>query len=202
VLYSSLLSGLGWVDHGFGSRLDVVSQESTASLKQIHSALVLITSQAGCIGEADALVTDRPGIPVSVRTADCYPILLADIRNHTVAAIHAGWRGTASQIIAATLGKMREEFGTLPASVYAAIGPGIGACCYEVGPEVARLFGLERAGKIDLAEANRLQLLAAGVPQAHIQVAGKCTMCDAAQFHSYRREKERAGRMVSFIGIR
>jgi YfiH family protein len=202
VLYSSLLSGLGWVDHGFGSRLDVVSQESTASLKQIHSALVLITSQAGCIGEADALVTDRPGIPVSVRTADCYPILLADIRNHTVAAIHAGWRGTASQIIAATLEKMREEFGTLPASVYAAIGPGIGACCYEVGPEVARLFGLERAGKIDLAEANRLQLLAAGVPQAHIQVAGKCTMCDAAQFHSYRREKERAGRMVSFIGIR
>jgi YfiH family protein len=201
VIHSSLLSGLGWIDHGFGTRLDTLSQDQMARLRQIHSAAVLVADRVGCAGEGDAMATDRPGVRVSVRTADCYPILLADARNRAVAAVHAGWRGTAAQIVVKTLGSMRAQFGTDAADVCAAIGPGIGVCCYQVGIEVARQFGLEQAGRIDLAEANRRQLISAGVPFAQIQVVGGCTQCDAQQFHSFRRDQEQAGRMVSFIGI-
>jgi YfiH family protein len=138
---------------------------------------------------------------VSVRTADCFPILLADTRNRAVAAVHAGWRGTAAHIVSGALQEMRERFGTSPADVQAAIGPGIGVCCYEVGIEVARQFGLDNSGRIDLAAVNRSQLLAAGLAENHIEIIGGCTQCDAHQFHSFRRDKEHAGRMISFAGV-
>jgi YfiH family protein len=202
VIHSSLLSGLDWIDHGFGTRLDIFPQDQMASVRQIHSNTVLVAASEGCAGDGDALATDRGGVRVSVRTADCYPLLLADVRQRAVAAVHAGWRGTAARIVGNTIGTMRAQFGTDAADVYAAIGPGIGACCYQVGIEVARQFGLEQAGRIDLADANRRQLLSAGVPLAQIQVVGGCTRCDARQFHSFRRDGEQAGRMISFIGIR
>ena len=170
-----------------------------ASLKQIHSGLVLLGEQIGCAGEGDALVTALAGVPVSVRTADCYPILLADVRNHAVAAVHAGWRGTAARIVIRTLEEMHRLYGTAAADVYAAIGPGIGECCYEVGADVARQFGMEHAGRIDLAAINRRQLLDAGVAEHRIDVLGGCTKCDAHLFHSYRRDQLAAGRMVSYI---
>jgi copper oxidase (laccase) domain-containing protein len=81
----------------------------------------------------------------------------------------------------------------------AAIGPGIGVCCYEVGAEVAQQFGLEQAGRVDLASANRVQLIESAVPERHIEVLGLCTFCDPGRFHSYRRDKQSAGRMVSYI---
>lgn len=199
MLYSSLLTELKWLDHGFGTRAGSVPQESMASLKQIHSGIVLCGEQIGCAGEGDALVTGHIGVPVSVRTADCYPILLADERNHTVAAVHAGWRGSAAHIVIRSLEEMRRLYGTTAADVYAAIGPGIGACCYEVGADVARQFGVEHAGAIDLAAINRRQLLDAGVTAARIDVLGGCTKCDAHLFHSYRRDQLAAGRMVSYI---
>lgn len=171
-----------------------------ASLKQIHSSRVLLARQPGCAGEGDALVTDRAGLPVSVRTADCYPILLADERKKAVAAIHAGWRGTAAGIVVSAMLKMQAEFGTEPQDLQVAIGPGIGKCCYEVGIEVARQFGAERSGRIDLAELNRRQLVEAGVPGERIDVLGGCTRCNAYLFHSFRRDQMHAGRMVSYIG--
>ena len=200
MLYSPLLAELKWLNHGFGTRADSVPQESMASLKQIHSGLVLVAEQIGRAGEGDALVTARDGVPVSVRTADCYPLLLADGRNRAVAAVHAGWRGTAAHIVVRALEEMHRLYGTEATDVYAAIGPGIGACCYEVGAEVARQFGLEHAGRIDLAAINRRQLLDAGVAEHRIDVLGGCTKCDAHLFHSYRRDKLAAGRMVSYIG--
>ena len=200
MLYSSLLAELKWFDHGFGTRADTVPQESMASLKQIHSGIVLVGQQIGCAGEGDALVTGHMGVPVSVRTADCYPILLADDRNRAVAAVHAGWRGTAARIVLRTLEEMHQRYGTEATDVYAAIGPGIGGCCYEVGAEVARQFGMEQAGRIDLATINRRQLLDAGVAEHRINVLGGCTKCDAHLFHSYRRDQLAAGRMVSYIG--
>jgi YfiH family protein len=201
VLHSSLLSDLDWVTHGFGTRLDAISQDEMASLRQIHSSAVLTADRVGCTGDGDALITDRPRVTVSVRTADCYPILLADARNHAVAAVHAGWRGTVARILPNALKAMRAKFGTIPVDVRAAIGPGIGVCCYQVGVEVARQFGLQDAGPIDLAEANRLQLIAAGVPDQSIEILGGCTRCDSGRFHSFRRDKAEAGRMISFIGI-
>ena len=201
MIYSSLLSGIPWLQHGFGTRFDTIAQEEMASLRQIHSAIVLVAGQTGVTGEGDALVTAVAGLPVSVRTADCYPILLADLNHQAVAAVHAGWRGTAAKMASAALRTMNERFGTQSADVMAAIGPGIGLCCYEVGVDVARQFGTPQAGCIDLAAANRNQLIAAGVPDANIEITGGCTRCDARQFHSFRRDKERAGRMISFIGI-
>jgi polyphenol oxidase len=199
VLRSSLLSELSWIDHGFGTRADVVSQDDMASLKQIHSALVLTVDQAGVAGEGDALVTSQARVPVSIRTADCYPILLADARNRAVAAVHAGWRGTAGRIVVKTIEQMRARFGTDPTDLRVAIGPGIGGCCYEIGIDVARQFGLEHAGKIDLAEMNHRLLVDNGLNAQQIELFGGCTRCDAHLFHSFRRDKESAGRMVSWI---
>jgi len=200
-LRSSLLSQLPWVEHGFGTRNDALSQDGMAGLEQVHSSAVLVADrfEGGRAGTGDALITNRSGLAVSVRTADCFPILLADVRNHAVAAVHAGWRGTAARIVVEALGRMRDQFGTSPEDVYAAIGPGIGVCCYEVGGEVARQFGLDQPGNIDLAGHNRRQLLEAGVRETHIDTLSGCTFCDAARFHSFRREKESAGRMISFI---
>jgi polyphenol oxidase len=116
-----------------------------AGLKQIHSDVVQVVG-AGSVATAsdalkgDALITRERGVLLTVQTADCIPILLADTKNRAVAAIHSGWRGTAQRIAEKTLGRMRMEFGTRAEHVLSAIGPGIGACCYEVGHEVAKEF--------------------------------------------------------------
>lgn len=172
-----------------------------ASLKQIHSGIVLRADRAsGCVGEADALVTDESGLMVSIRTADCLPILIADKRTGAVAAIHAGWRGTAAGIAGAAVARLREEFGARTEDLVAAIGPGIGGCCYEVGEDVAGQLGQAQAGCVDLARHNRRQLEQAGLAANSIDALALCTFCDAERFWSYRREGERAGRMISFIG--
>ena len=203
ILHSRLLQRFPWVEHGFGTRLATVSQDQMASLRQIHSAVPLRADRApGCVGSGDALLTNRAGVGLSIRTADCFPILLADPTRRVVAAVHAGWRGAADGIAPATLDKMSAEFGTDPAHVHAAIGPGIGVCCYQVGVEVARRFGQNRAGRLDLAEENRRQLVQAGVPESQIENLNLCTRCDPARFHSWRRDQQAAGRMISFIRLR
>jgi len=172
-----------------------------ASLKQIHSDISFTAENPGCVGEGDALVTRVPGVVVSVRTADCFPILLADPQAQAVAAVHAGWRGTAAGVVRASLSRMHDEFGTEPENVYAAIGPGIGRCCYEVGADVALQFGLREAGKLDLAVENRNQLIAAGLQPERIEQVGGCTFCHPAQFFSWRRDHDPSGRMISFIRV-
>jgi YfiH family protein len=172
-----------------------------ASLRQIHSDRCLMAATPACIGEGDALVTCSPGLGLSIRTADCFPILLADTGHRAIAAIHAGWRGTALGIVGAVLKRMHVEFKTHPEVVFAAIGPGIGKCCYEVAEDVASRFGDPAARRIDLAATNRAQLIAAGVPESQIDVLGLCTFCDPERFHSFRRDKDRAGRMVSYIRL-
>lgn len=201
LLTSKLLASLNWTEHGFGTRDANPDQTAMASLQQIHSAATFVAREPGCAGEGDALVTRTPGVAVSIRTADCFPILVADPETRAVAAIHAGWRGTAAGVVRTSLDRMRSEFGTDPRNVFAAIGPGIGACCYEVGLEVARQFGMTEAGKLDLAAENRTQLIAAGVQADRIEVVGGCTFCQPAQFFSWRRDRDRAGRMISFIRV-
>ncbi len=114
-------------------------------LRQIHSDVVHVirdnkNGESASAPSGDALITSQPGVLLVVQTADCVPILLADTKNKAVAAVHAGWRGTLARIAEKTLGQMRAEFGTDPADVVAALGPGIGRCCYEVGSEVAQQF--------------------------------------------------------------
>lgn len=206
------LDRLRWLEHGFGTRRsgDWPDAGRLVMVKQIHSALVVpvVDGQAQA-PEGDALISNTPGILIGVRTADCVPILLADRRTRAVAAIHAGWRGTAGAIVEHTLAAMSRHFGTHPRDILAAIGPCIGACCYEVGADVAEQFRewlpeLEKgvAQKLDLVEANRRQLRRAGVVNKRISAHPPCTFCRAEELHSYRRDGARAGRMIAAIGIR
>ncbi len=199
------LDAFSWLEHGFGTRTADVPQlySNLAMLKQVHSTdCVAAGGRSGIVAVGDALLESLPGAVVAVRTADCIPIVLVDERHRAVAAVHAGWRGTVARIGPRAVAAMRERFGTEPADLHAAIGPGIGKCCYEVGPEVAVHFGEQGRAHIDLAEANRLQLIASGVTPGRIYASNLCTMCRPEEFHSYRRDREAAGRMHSFAGIR
>ena len=201
----SELDCFAWLVHGFGSRHSSISAlfPQLATLRQIHSSTVVAAEgRSGVLGSGDALLENTPGAVVAVKTADCIPILLADERRRAVAAVHAGWRGTAARIVQRAVQAMRDRFGTAPADVHAAIGPGIGPCCYEVGPEVAAQFGAEGRTRVDLPGANRLQLIEAGVTAGRIYASNLCTMCRAEDLHSFRRDAEASGRQMSFIGIR
>lgn len=220
------------------------------TLRQIHSSLTLRAkaddAPASHVGlsrpaslKGDGLMTDQPGILLGIQTADCLPILVADTKKRAVAAFHAGWRGTLQRIVEKGIGRMRLEFGSDPQDLIAAIGPGVGACCYAVGDEVrqefesqfdyaaslfrevydsdpvkekypllfltARAPGHSELGPklhLDLAEANRRQLLAAGLKPGAVFSVGGCTSCHIERFFSHRREQGFTGRLMSVIGIR
>lgn len=196
------LAQFDWLEHGFGNRF-FQAPEPLATVRQIHSDIAVYADRDGCLAEGDALLCDKPGRLVGVKTADCLPILLVDERHRVVAAVHAGWRGTVSRIAQETIEAMAARWNTQPQDLHAAIGPGIGRCCYEVGPEVAVQFGEpNQRTRIDLAAANRRQLQAAGVATDRIYTAGLCTACRADQFYSFRRDREKAGRMISVAGIK
>jgi YfiH family protein len=201
-----VLEELPWIEHGFGTRAAGDWTTGAATVKQIHSNIVLRADGCGRLGEGDALITDRPGILLAVRTADCIPILLADDRRRAVAAVHAGWRGTVAEVPVKAIESMEQQFGTAAADIWAVIGPGIGECCYQVGPEVADQFrdlmpDNVNDSRIDLVEANRRLLIKAGLRPDRIVAAELCTFCHGSEFHSWRREQS-TGRMVSAIGIK
>lgn len=225
-----------------GSTADA-SKTSLAMLRQIHSGLVhRWSANTFAAGESapkgDGWIGGDPGVLLAIQTADCIPILVADVRQRIVGAFHAGWRGTLARIAERGVGRMRAEFGSRPGDLTAAIGPGIGRCCYSVGEEVrmeftsqfayseklfeevfdldpikqkypmlfltARAPGHSNLGPsihLDLAEANRRQLLDAGVEEKNIHMLGLCTACDTKRFFSYRAEQEFTGRMLSVIGV-
>ncbi len=166
--------------------------------------------QAERLEGVDALVTDRTGVCLCISTADCVPVLCFDTRRRVVAAAHAGWRGTVQRIVARTLRMMAERYGTNPNDVAACIGPSISQEAFEVGDEVYNRFRdegfpMERIAvhrdkwHIDLWEANRLQLLSAGVSAQNIAVSGICTWQNNADFFSARRQGIASGRILSGI---
>jgi len=209
---ANVLEELAWLEQGFGTRLSSHWPDTAnlATVQQIHSDKVLLADRAGPMGEGDALISNQPGITLSVRTADCLPILMADTRNRAIAAVHAGWRGTIQEIVPKTIQAMADRFGTHPDDLVIAVGPGIGACCFEVGPEVAIQFAkvfpertdLNQKTKVDLVETNLRLLRRNGGSVRQIATSGLCTYCRPDLFHSYRRDGEAAGRMVSAIRIR
>ncbi|MEP7131964.1 MAG: peptidoglycan editing factor PgeF [Acidobacteriota bacterium] len=154
-------------------------------------------------GECDVLATALPNVALVVQTADCLPILLrAPI---AIAAVHAGWRGSAVGAARAAVSEL-QELGARPDEVEAWIGPSIGACCYEVGGEVARHFAGEFARRdcgghfrLDLKAVNRAQLEAAGVRPEAIFIHPSCTKCGGERYASYRRDGSAAGRMIALI---
>ena len=199
MLQAPNLARFEWLTHGFGLR-DSQYPAKITTVRQVHSNVVVDARSVDASTQADALISDLPGTIIGVRTADCVPILIADERLRAVAAVHAGWRGTAQLIAVAAVRELITHFGARLADLHAAIGPAIGLCCYEVGSEVARQFGYDDSGPthLDLAGINEQQLRVAGVRD--VWRADECTFCGAERFYSYRREKEQAGRMRSFIG--
>jgi hypothetical protein len=182
-------------------------------LKQIHSNIVVDVDDTSAASEAvagDAAVTSLRGVALAVQTADCVPILVSDAEGQAVAAIHAGWRGTAARIAHSTVSRLIEKFRLEPNSLRAAIGPHIGVCCYEVGEEVVQAMVdpavIEYKPEwprphLNLAAANHSQLLDAGIPEQHIEICSLCTKCREDLFHSYRRDGKRMGHMLSVIGL-
>jgi YfiH family protein len=203
VLRGETLDALSWLRHGFGTKLSVGWPNTTnlATVKQIHSDRVLLVESPGPQGEGDAMISNSQGVGLAIRTADCLPILIADPKNHAVAAIHAGWRGVVSQIAPKAIDAMNRQFGSRPEDLVIAIGPGIGGCCFEVGPEVAVQFGMAGRTKVDLIGTLCRQLGRNGVSARQIGTAGLCTYCDAQLFDSYRRDRSAAGRMITIIGV-
>src|SRR5262245_40398485 len=179
-------------------------------LKQVHGARVVEAPWEGA-PEADAGVAGEPGWIVGVETADCLPLLIVDPVARRVAAVHAGWRGTAACVAARAVEALRAA-GSRPGDLLAALGPAIGPCCYEVGDELRAGFGdggsdFFRAGPrgrphLDVRAANRRQLVESGVPLEGIEDVDECTHCRADLYHSYRRSGPGAGRMLSFVGFR
>jgi purine-nucleoside/S-methyl-5'-thioadenosine phosphorylase / adenosine deaminase len=208
VYRSDLLEKYPWLIHGFANRHAGDWPGMYTRVKQIHSDVIQSADNGAELelGKGDAIITRTRGRMVGVRTADCVPIILVDPVHGAVAAVHAGWRGTVQNIAGKTVSRLAAEYDSDPAEVVAVIGPAIGSCCYEVGQEVSEQFrelfpeALDLS-RIDLPEANRRELVAAGLRKDSIELSGLCTKC-LEEFHSYRRDKEASGRMVAAVGIR
>ena len=208
---------------------DLLGVAEVVTSNQVHGCEVA-TSRRGsprapARQDADVLVSDDPGVAVAVRAADCVPLLLADSHTGAVAAVHAGWRGTAAGAATAAVHALAREFGARAENLVAAIGPSIGACCYEVGTELvdafaaaghprhlidrwflspsARRWSSERPRLcLDVAAANRDQLVLAGLREKNIYASGLCTAMHLDVLTSYRAEKEKAGRIAGIIRAR
>ena len=182
-------------------------------LNQVHSAIVRDMDDTWAANEpveGDAAVTEVRGALLGVQTADCVPILIADKEGRAVAAVHAGWRGTANRIVQATVRRMVEKFGVNTGDLVAVIGPHNAVCCYEVGEDVVSAISIPDIFEyrpewpkphLNQALANQRQLVEAGLPENQVVVSNLCTQCRADLFFSYRREGKRVGRLLSIIGI-
>jgi len=188
-----------------------------ASLYQVHGTHGIVLDQdphqeGGILESGDALLTNQPEILLTVRTADCVPVLVFDGNHQAIAAIHAGWRGAVAGIIPATLALLQKHFGSSPADLQVAIGPSIGPCCYEVDAPVIQTlkenvaawqnviepFGLDTV-KLNLQKLVADQSVASGVRVSSITQSHVCTFCRSDLFYSYRREGRVNGTMVSGI---
>ena len=185
------------------------SPASAARGEQVHGESIAVVENPGNYAETDALVTEEKDLIVGVSIADCVPILLYDRAGQRVAAVHAGWRGTAKKILAKTVEHLLRTGRSDPREIFAFIGPSAGVCCYEVGEEVVGNFSKdcyvdsERFGKykLDLKRVNSTQLTESGVPVENIEVSKACTICDE-NFHSHRRDGIASGRMLAVIGMK
>jgi YfiH family protein len=181
--------------------------------------------------KADAIITRQPGVALAMSSADCIPLMFYDPVERAIGMAHAGWRGTARGIAAATVDAMVDQFGSLARNLYVGIGPSIGPCCYEVTEDIQSLyvgqsqfddmptdvryrklvresaiFAVKRRAdhsslRLDLWETNRNQLLMAGVLPEHIELSESCTSCEKERFFSHRGENGKAGRFPSILAL-
>lgn len=202
------------LEQSFGGRRED-GPEGVTTLRQVHGRAVFVARDvASPETSGDGLVADRPGCRVGVWTADCVPVLLVAAGVRVAAAVHCGWRGSAAGILEEAIEVLERRFTVRASDLEAALGPSIGECCYEVGPEVREAF-VTRAGsrlgqigfthrpgtlRLDLRGFLAAELADLGV--RHVERVGPCTSCRNDLLHSYRREPQAKGRQLSWIGWR
>jgi YfiH family protein len=200
-----------------GELADALGLAGAAWARQVHGGTVLDAREPGLVGEADALVTDVPGLLLIGRSADCPLVLAAGRRGDGSPAVgfaHASWRATVAGVTAELIARLVDRYGVQPATLRAAIAPSAGPCCYEVGDEVrdqalaalgprADRFFPSHGGHrhFDLWAANTDQLEHAGVVSEHIIGSAVCTICQGERFWSWRVQRKQAGRFAAAIGI-
>jgi YfiH family protein len=179
---------------------------------QEHTGHVTVLKDASDPDVADAVVTDNKGVLLGLKVADCVPVLLYDPVSRAMGAVHAGWRGTAKEILKSTVKTMEHAFGSEPRNMLVAIGPAIRWCCYEVGREVLNAivgatgdgdYHMEKDGKLclDLQSANKYQALSVKIQETNISIIEECTYCYPDKYFSYRHAKGPTGRQGGFIGM-
>jgi hypothetical protein len=199
--------------------LAALGGEQLFLVKQVHGAEVARVGsgdlpEALAAVSADAIISDRAGAVIGVSVADCVPVLLADPDTGACAAVHAGWRGVVAGALTATVRRMSDQYGVHPWSLRASLGPAIGRCCFEVGPEVIQQFaalpGLDLAEivhqppgaarpHIDMRRTLRRELERLGLPPQQVDEGTECTRCDPrGRFFSFRRDG-RLGQQLAVI---
>ena len=190
-------------------------------VNQVHGDAIFVIKQHGSYFSTrdelnyDAIVTTRANLAICIKTADCVPVFIVDKIKKVIAVVHAGWRGSALGISAKVIRLMVSQYSCQPQDILAAIGPSIGKCCYEVDSATAESFRKQNNSglflqpgpkkdkwMLDLVEANRRQLLEAGVPESNIEVSGYCTTCNQDMFFSHRGSGGITGRQVNFMMIK
>ncbi|MDO9287556.1 MAG: peptidoglycan editing factor PgeF [Thermodesulfovibrionales bacterium] len=210
-----------------GADLDRISNVASVSKEKIylpiqkHTDKVLLLYSDFSPMIADAVVTKDKGILIGIQTADCVPVLLCDMKKSVIGAVHAGWRGTAAEILKKTINSMCDKFSSVPEDIKIALGPSIRRCCYHVGYDVLEsvikatgsgdyhnppLPPFSKGGMggfycLDLATANKYQAISSGIPEKNIWMSQECTYCNPDRFYSYRYAKGSTGRQGGFIGI-
>lgn len=194
------------------NRLTLLSQlqldpEWVAYADQVHSNRIQVVNNGGTYPSTDGFITQIPGLTLAIQVADCAAVLLWDSTNNVIAALHAGWRGAAGDIVPKGVEKMIEQ-GADSSKLKAWVSPCISLKNFEVGIEVADQFpdefvDYERYAKphINLKVFLKSQMTEAGIPENHIEVSDKCTVDDVENFYSYRREGKQSGRMLALIQI-
>jgi len=227
--YNSLNLGLSTNDspHNVEGNRSILARalgtrvEQLVTVTQVHGSDLLLLDQPNPDFahfqrlECDGIVTNQPEVMIGVCTADCVPVLLLDPVHRVIAALHAGWKGSAEGIVRKGVEAMTSLFDGNPADILAAIGPAIGPCCYEVDQPVANAFRAagndfdacaeplgEGSWRLNLAEVNRRQLLRAGLDERNIETTPLCVCCEKDLFFSYRRDKGETGRQMGFIMLK
>jgi YfiH family protein len=186
-----------------------IKENAVALPGQIHSAHIENIHTPGIIKETDALITSHYGLFLGVQTADCLPLFIYAPKSHTVAVIHAGWRGVVQNIVPKTINIILSKTGSDPSDLYVAIGPGLQKECFEVRSDVFKLFPENVLSVhpdsdkryLDLSVFIVQQLLSFNIQNEQIFRIKDCTKCNQERYYSYRRDGEKSGRMMGIIGL-
>lgn len=171
--------------------------------QQVHEDHVAVVIKPAELHQTDAVITKIPGLALSIQVADCAPVFLYNSKIPSIGLVHAGWRGTASEITKKTVRMMIDQFNANPKDILAFIGPSIGPCCYQIGDEAKSCFDSSclNHDHLDLWQCNKNQLIQSEIPDFNIQVSGICTSCNSSLFFSHRESGGQTGRMMALMMI-